>query len=145
MPSFVWFMFFFSFQFLINLDPFLQDFQTFLLLRFDLFRDPLQTVLLFVDPICTGRNCLLAASKAAFTSTNDCIFDLELSPWTCVLFSLWHIRENFPQFVVRLDLLIDLSHGGRDVSTCGETWRERSFDSRFPFSSHFWQVRSLRE
>ena len=88
------------FQFLISLDSFLQDFQTFLLLRFDIFRDPLQIIFGLSIRLCKGRNCLLAASKVAFSSFNDRIFDLPCVPW--------HVRENFPQFVVCLDLLIDL-------------------------------------
>ena len=43
------------FEFVISLDPFLQDFYSFLLLPFDLFRDPLQMILLFFDPTLQGQ------------------------------------------------------------------------------------------
>ena len=43
------------FQFLISPDPILQNFQTFLLLRFDLFRDPLKIILLAFGPTLQGQ------------------------------------------------------------------------------------------
>ena len=54
------------FQFLISLDPCSQDFQTFLLLRFDLFRDPLHIILVFFDPILHGQELPFGCQKGSF-------------------------------------------------------------------------------
>ena len=51
----------------------------------------------------------MAASKATFSSSNDCIFCLGTVTVDERFVLIWHVRENVTQFVVCSALPVDLS------------------------------------